>query len=219
MVKLFGVARSRATRNIWLLGEIGMKYEHVPVIQAYRLADPLAEGAPLNTLSPEFLRLSPAGAVPVLQDGDLVLSESLAINLYLAKAHGGDLGPKNAGEEARMLQWGFYGASSVETPAVAILYVHGDGRAKTRDGEVELAVAREKLRRPLKVLNDHLTAEKFLVGRRFTVADINLAEMVRYAAFEAGLMKEFPAVSGWLTALQERAAFKAMWAMRLAEPE
>ena len=37
MVKLYGVARSRATRNIWLMGEIGMSYEHVPVIQAYRL--------------------------------------------------------------------------------------------------------------------------------------------------------------------------------------
>ena len=219
MVKLFGVARSRATRNLWLLGEIGMKYEHVPVIQAYRLDDPLAEGAALNTLSPTFLKLCPAGAVPVLQDGDLTIAESVAINLYLAKAYGGDLGPKNACEEARMLQWGFYGVSAVETPAVAILYVHGDGRAKTKDGEVELAVACEKLRRPFKVLNDHLAAEKYLIGGRFTVADVNMAEMVRYASAEAGLMKEFPALSGWLKALHERAAFKAMWDIRLAEPE
>ena len=219
MVKLYGVARSRATRAIWLMGEIGMEYDHVPVIQSYRLTNPGAVDAALNTLSPAFLKLSPQGAIPVLEDGDLVLAESVAINLYLAKAYGGDLGPKDPQEEALLLQWGLYGATSVEIPAVAILYIHMDGRTKTKDGAVELAVACEKLRRPLKVLDDHLATEKYLVGGRFTVADINMAEMVRYAAQEAKLLREFPAVGNWLTGLHDRPAFKAMWARRLAEPE
>ena len=219
MVKLYGVARSRATRNLWLLGEIGMDYAHVPVMQGYRLADPLAEDAPLNTLSAEFLKLSPAGAVPVLEDDGFVLAESVAINLYLAKKYGRALGPEDGQEEALMTQWGLYGATVVEGPAVAILYVHGDDRAKTPDGQVEIAVAREKLRRPLQVLNDHLAAHGHMVGGRFTVADINMAEMVRYALAEKKLMKEFPAVNAWMKALHGRAAFKAMWAMRLAEAE
>ncbi len=219
MVKLFGVARSRATRAIWLMGEIGMAYQHVPVIQGYRLADPMAADAPLNTLSEAFLRLSPAGAVPVLEDEGLVLSESVAINLYLAGKYGGALGPADGREAALMTQWGLYGATVVEGPAVAILYVHGDGRAKTPDGQVEIAVACEKLRRPLAVLEQHLAAEGHMVGGRFTVADINMAEMVRYAAAEKKLLAEFPAVSAWLKALHERAAFKAMWAMRMAEAE
>ncbi len=219
MVKLYGVARSRATRPIWLLGEIGMGYEHVPVIQAYRLADPLAKDAPLNTLAPEFLKLSPAGAVPVLEDDGLVLAESVAINLYLARKYGQALGPKDRLEEALMTQWGLYGISTIEAPALAIQYAHSDKRAKTPDGQVEIAVAREKLRRPLQVLNDHLATQGYLVGGRFTVADINMAEMVRYAQAEKKLLAEFPAVSGWLKGLHERAAFKAMWAMRLAEPE
>lgn len=218
MVKLYGVARSRATRVIWLMNEIGMGYEHIPVIQAYRLPDGGASDVALNTLSPEFLAISPQGAIPVLVDGDLVLAESLAINLYLAKKHGGPLGPKDAAEEALMMQWALYGAASVEPGAIAIYYVHAEDRAKTRDGEVELSVASEKLRRPFKVLNDHLAANGWLVGKRFTVADINMAEIVRYGAVEGKLMKDYPALAAWLEKLHERDGFKAMWAKRLAEP-
>jgi glutathione S-transferase len=85
MITIHGVYRSRGSRNIWLLEEIGRPWRLEPVIQAYRLADPAAPGAPRNTRSPDFLALNPQGAVPVMQDGDLVLSESLAINLYLAR--------------------------------------------------------------------------------------------------------------------------------------
>lgn len=210
MVKLYGVARSRATRAIWLLAEIGMKYDHVPVIQAYRLKD-LGAGAPLNTLSPAFLALSPAGAVPVLEDEGLVLSELVAITLYLARKYGGDLGPRDAVEDALMLQWGLYGATAIEPDAVALLF--------SPAGDPAAVAARDRLQRPLKVLDAHLAAAGHMVGGRFTVADINMAEMVRYAAVAPGLLDGYPAVKGWLSALHERAAFKAMWAMRLAEPE
>lgn len=218
MVKLYGVARSRATRQLWLMGEIGMAYEHIPVIQAYRLTDPMAADAPLNTLSPDFLALSPQGAVPVIEDQGLVLSESVAINLYLAETYGGALGPADARERALMTQWGLYGATGIEPSAITILYVHADGRAETTSGAAELAVARETLRRPFAVLDKQLKAEGHLVGGRFTVADITMAEMVRYASAETALMDGFPALKGWLAALHERPAFKAMWAMRLAEP-
>jgi glutathione S-transferase len=217
-MRLYGVARSRATRPIWLLGEIGKSYEHVPVIQAYRLKDAGAADAPLNTLSPEFLKISPQGAVPVLEDDGFVLAESVAITLYLAKKYGGDLGPGDAAEEALMMQWGLYGAASVEGPAVAILYVHADERAHTSAGRKELADAREKLTRPFRVLDAHLAAQGYMVGGRFTAADINMAEMVRYASVEEGFLADFPTLTGWLARLHERPAFKAMWQMRLAEP-
>jgi glutathione S-transferase len=214
-MKLYGVARSRATRAIWLLGEIGMEYQHIPVIQAYRLNEPMAPDAPLNTLSPAFLALSPAGAIPVLQDGSLTLSESVAISLYLAKAYGGDLGPRDPQEEALMLQWGLYGITAIEGHALAILYARSEGRGDSP----EVAAARTALARPLKVLDAHLAAGGHMVGGRFTVADINMAEMVRYASGEADLMAGFPAVTAWLERLHERPAFKSMWAMRVAEPK
>lgn len=218
MMKLYGVARSRATRVIWLLNEIGMEYEHVPVIQAYRLADPGAADAPLNTLSPAFLRLSPQGAIPVLTDGDLVLAESLAINLHLARAYGGALGPSNPAEEALMMQWALYGATAIEPAGLVLFYGHAEGRAATEAGQAEMDAAASSLRRPLAVLDAHFAAHDWLVSDRFTVADINMAEIVRYAAADAPLMAGFPALAAWLGKMQERDGFKAMWAQRLAEP-
>jgi hypothetical protein len=55
MLTIYGVYRSRASRNFWLLEELDMEFEHVPVIQGYRLPDPEAADAPFNTLSPGFV--------------------------------------------------------------------------------------------------------------------------------------------------------------------
>ena len=79
MPTLHGCYRSRASRNIWLAEEIGLDLPLRIVWQAYRLDDPEAPGAPLNTHSPEFLALSPMGAIPVLEDDGLVLTESRGI--------------------------------------------------------------------------------------------------------------------------------------------
>ena len=75
-----------------------------------------------------------------------------------------------------------------------------------------------RLRRPLKRLQGHLSAHGWLVGDRFTVADINTAECLRYAQGHPKLLAEFPAVKDWLDRCQSRPAFKAMWAARMAEP-
>lgn len=215
MVKIYGVARSRASRVLWLMGEIGKDYELIPVIQAYRLKDPDKAGAPLNTRSPAFLALSPAGAIPVIDDKGLILSESVAITLHLARAYGGDIGPRDDQEAALMLQWGLYGATAIEADALVLLFGLADGPADAP----EVAAARERLARPLAVLDSHLAAQGHVVGQRFTAADINMAEMIRYATAAPGLLDPYPAIKGWLQRLHDRPAFKSMWALRLAEPE
>ena len=209
MPTLYGVYRSRATRNFWLANELGIELPHVPVMQAYRNG---ASG--MTTTSPEFLAISPAGAIPVLVDGDLVLAESLAINLYLARKNGGPLAPKDAAEDALMQQWALYGATAIEPPSVALLYAFTEGRGDS----AEVAELVQKLHRPLKVLDAHLTAHGHMVGGRFTVADINMAEILRYAQSHPTLLAGFPAVDGWLKSCQARPAFQAMWAKRMAEP-
>jgi len=76
----------------------------------------------------------------------------------------------------------------------------------------------EKLRRPLKRLEAHLAGHSHLVADRFTVADLNLAECLRYAQGHPSLLAEFPAVKTWLETCQSRPAFQRMWAARMAEP-
>ena len=220
MITLYGVLRSRATRTVWLLNELGQDYTLKPVIQAYRLEakgiDPLAPDAPFNTRTPEFLRLSPAGAIPVIEDNGLVLADSLAINLYLAKKSGGALGPQTAQEDALMTQWALYGATAIEEAALEIMFAYA--RGLDEDGQRAIDAATDKLLRPLKVLEAHLSTHSHMVGSRFTVADINMAELVRYAQPHAALMDGFPRVKSWLALCQSRAAFKDMWAAREKEP-
>lgn len=218
MITIHGVYRSRASRPLWLLGEIGLPFRHEKVIQAYRLPNATAPDAPLNTTSPAFLKINPQGQIPAMEEDGLVLTESLAICLYIAKAYGNDLGPRTLAEDAQMTQWALFGATSVEGPALEIMVATTGPDAARPEQQGIIAVAAEKLRRPLSRLQDHLAAHRFMVGDRFTVADIMVAECVRYAQGHAALMAEFPAVKTWLDTCQARPAFQAMWAARLAEP-
>ena len=212
MITLYGVYRSRASRPLWLLAEIGLDYRHVPVIQAYRLTgESIHDG--LTTASPEFLVVNPQGQIPAYEEDGLILTESLAITLHIARVHGGDLGPKSAGEAALMTQWALFAATSVETPALEILYAQSEGGE-----QAGIAVNVERLRRPLGRLQKHLEAGDWLVGGRFTVADLNTAECVRYAQGHPTLLAEFPDVSAWIERCQTRPGFKAMWAERMKEP-
>lgn len=218
MITLYGVYRSRASRPLWLLAEIGQPFQHVPVIQVYRLADPKAQDAPMHTASPAFLAINPQAQVPAMVDDGLVLTESLSITLYLARRYGGTLGPADDAETALMEQWALFAATAIETPAVEILYMFGDGADKTAEGQAAIAVNAEKLRRPLRRLEGHLADRDWLVGDRFTVADLNTAECLRYAQSHPTLIGEFPRLKAWLETCQARPAFAAMWTARLAEP-
>jgi glutathione S-transferase len=217
MVTLYGVTRSRASRNIWLLNELGQPYEQVPVIQAYRLANPEAPDAPVNTRSPSFLAVNPNGHIPSMKDGDLVLHESLAINLYLARKFGGPLAPANLAEEGEVAMWTLWAATEAEPHAIQILYHRLMKQGDERKPELADAAV-VALRQPFKVLDDALARSGWLIGGRFTVADINVAEVIRYASPAPELFEAAPHVRAWLAACQARPAFKAMMDKRNAEP-
>ena len=214
MITIYGVYRSRALRNIWLLEEAGQPFRHVPVIQDFRQAQ--GAGA-IHSRSPEFLAINPQGGIPAMQDGDLVLSESLAINLYLARKFGAPLGPKDAAEDGLMLQWGFFGATEIEPRSIQILYnrvqLPPDQRSEAK---VEEAVA--ALRRPLATLEAALAGTGYLVGGRFTAADINMAEVLRYTLPAPEVLDAAPRAKAWLTACHARAAWKKVIARREEEP-
>lgn len=216
MVTIHGVLRSRASRNVWLLKELGVPFRHVPVIQASRLADPLAPGAPPSTASPEFRAVNPNGLIPAMEDEGLVLVESLAINLYLAKKFGGPLAPKDLAEDGLMTQWAVWAMTEAEPHTITVLY-HRVGKPPAERDPALADAAVAALRGPFAVLDAALARDGWLVGGRFTVADLNLAEVFRYAQPAPELFEAAPRVKAWLAACQGREAFKAMMAEREKE--
>ncbi|HEY8610004.1 MAG TPA: glutathione S-transferase family protein [Roseomonas sp.] len=205
-LKIYGVLRSRATRPVWAAMEMGLDIERIPVMQAYRLTDPAAPEAPFNTASPAFRAINPNGLIPTLEDDGFILHESLAITLYLARKANSPLGPQNAKEEGLNAMWALWGRG-IEDDCLAVL--------QKRDAEA----AASRLRAPFAVLDAALQAGGgHLLGQRFTIADINLAEVIRYAQPDRLLFAAAPHVQAWITACQSRPAFQAMMKEREAEP-
>ena len=111
-LKIYGVARSRAFRTLWMAKELGLDYEHIKV-----------DFATGETRRPEHLALNPNGHVPVIDDDGFILWESMAINLYLAKKYGKDgIYPALLADEARAWQWSFWGMTEVERPVLTALF-------------------------------------------------------------------------------------------------
>ena len=109
MLKLHGTPKSRNFRCIWAAEEAGIPYEIVPV----------GLGAPVK--SPAHLKVNPNGKIPAMEDGDLVLFESLAINLHIAGKAGAPLSP-SGDDYSRVLQWTLWAATEVEPSAVQWAY-------------------------------------------------------------------------------------------------
>lgn len=217
MITIYGAFRSRATRPIWLLYELGLDFAHVPVVQAYRVADPQAADAPLNTASPAYLAVNPLGQIPAMTEDGLTLTESLAICLHIARRHGGALGPADWREDGLMANWALFAATAVESVTIDILYTHMDGLQDSDAGRARIAGAVERLQRPLRRLEAQLDGQDWLMGGRFTVADLMVAECLRYGAIHKPLLEPFPRVAAWLARCQARPAWQRMIAGRNAE--
>ncbi|SIR17693.1 glutathione S-transferase [Rhizobium sp. RU20A] len=220
MTTLYGVYASRASRAYWMALELDIVFESVPVIQARRLPAgeaPEAAETPLNTRSPAYLAINPMGQIPALLDGDLLMTESLAIPLYLARKHGGPLAPADLIEEAQVMNWTLFAATAVEPHSVQIVMVYDRGEADSEAGKAIIETAEAGLGPAIGVIDRHLVDHPYLVGERFTVADLNLAEVLRYAQRRTALMDGAPALKDWLSRCQSRPAFQEMMARRKAE--
>jgi glutathione S-transferase len=111
VLKIYGVALSRAGRTLWMAEELGLPYEHVKTTFTG------------GTRTPEYLKINPNGHIPAIDEDGFTLWESMAINLYLAKKHGaGRLYPTRLEDEARAWQWSFWGMTEVERPAMTALF-------------------------------------------------------------------------------------------------
>ncbi|MBB3659611.1 glutathione S-transferase [Rhizobium sp. BK650] len=218
MLTVYGVYRSRSARVYWMVEELGIEFRSVPVLQAKRLANPLSPDAPINTLSPEFLAINPMAMIPAIKDGDLVMNESLAINLYLARKYGGDLGGKTVEEDGLMTMWTIWAVSELDSNTGKIVSTYDDGKENTEAGRAVIDVASRTMKRPLSVLEKHLDGKDWIVGERFTVVDLNIAEVLRYAQSETELFAAHPNIDAWIKRCQSRPAYLEMQRKRSLEP-
>jgi glutathione S-transferase len=196
MLTLYGISASRALRPLWMLEELGVEYEHV---QTNFTGD---------NKQPDYLALNPNGRVPTLVDGDTVLWESLAINLYLADKYDGGLKLATVEDRGRAVQWSFWAMLEAEKPLLEYLF----NTVVLPEDERNAAVAEAavlQLQAPLRVLDDALAGRDYLVGDSFSVADLNVAAVFSWALPARLDLDAFPNVKRWLLAGMSRPAAQA----------
>lgn len=202
-LKLYGIAASRTSRPLWVLEELGIPYERVKI-------DYRAGGA----RTPAMLALNPNGHLPVLDDDGIIVWESMACSLYLAKKYTGEiaqseglpcLGALSLAEEADILRWTFWTVTEVEKDALIVLE-HRLVMPETRRDPSYAEKAEKRLMVPLRVLETHLATRSYVAGERFTVADINVASVVTWIRPAAPMLAGFPKVSAWLKLCLDRPA-------------
>lgn len=201
---IYGVALSRANRNLWLAEELGLAYTH-------RETDfrPIAAD---HSRTETFLAINPNGHVPAIDDDGLVVWESMAINLYLARKHGGALAPATLGEEAQVLMWTFWAVTEVETDALTLL-LHHEAPVTSKRRNAAAAKAIDRLQAPFAVFDAHLSDHGHVVGTRFTVADINLAAVFEWVGAVPALLDGHRNVADWLAGCRSRPAYRKVQAM------
>lgn len=207
MLKLYAHPNTRADRALWTLEEAGAPYEYVYVN--------LRQG---EARQPPFLALNPGGKLPVLVDGDLVLTESAAICTYIADRHpASDLVPvAGSADRARYDQWCFFALSELEQPLWSMakhkfaLPIAQRIPAMIETGKWEFGIAAG-------LLAQALTGRAYIVGERFSVADILLGHTLAWArAFKVPLGHEV--LDAYADRLLSRPAFARVKARMNPEP-
>jgi len=200
MLKLYGSAKSRGLRVLWMAGELGLTYDHKDYLPR----------AP-ETRTPEFLALNPNARVPVIDDDGFVLSESMAINFYLAKKHRSSLCPIDPKHEALALQWSLWETDRLDRQIVN--YARHTRDLPEAERKPELADASWKEVVPaFDVLETALAKSDWLAGPAFSVGDLNVAAALYRALFVD--IKKWPRMQAWLNRCWERPAAKRARAMR-----
>jgi glutathione S-transferase len=202
MLQLYGNSRSRALRCLWMLEEMGQPYQ---LIEKSTRADDLQ--------SADYLRLNPNARIPTLVDGNTVLWESMAINLYLAQQYDGPMHCANATVLGHAAQWSFWAMLEIEALLLDLL----NHRAVLPDFARDAShVERDTLllQKPLQVLNSGLDGRDHLAGNSFTVADLNVASILVWGRIARLELSAHPNVARWLDACLARPAYVRVRARR-----
>ncbi|WP_426314503.1 glutathione S-transferase family protein [Methylobacterium fujisawaense] len=148
--------------------------------------------------TPEFLALNPHGLSPVMVDGDLVLYESAAINLYLAEKAGSDLAGRTTRERFEILQWMFWSGEQWRVFATLTFDEVLVKRFMGQPAEESIVkLAADKIRAAAGVLDAHLAKHSHIVGDRLTLADFDVAGPFSQNERTKIPLNEFPNLMAW----------------------
>src|SRR5512145_2683265 len=200
MLRIYGSARSRTLRVLWMAGELGLTYDHKDWLPR----------AP-ETRTPEYRALNPNGRVPTIDDDGFILSESLAINFYLAKKHKSPPYPSDPKHESVALQWSLWETDRLDRQTVNYMRHSKELPAAERKADVAETCWKEMVE-SFDVLEGALSKSEWLAGPAFSVADLNVAAAL-YRALTLDLGK-WPKLEAWLKRCWERPAAKKAREMR-----
>jgi glutathione S-transferase len=178
-----------------MLEEMGKPYQ---LIEKTTRADDLQ--------SAEYLRLNPNARIPTLVDGDLVLWESMAINLYLAQKYQGPMHCAEPEVLSLATQWSFWAMLETEELLLDLL----NHRAVLPEFARDPSYAERDellLEKPISVLNEVLAGHDYLVGNSFTVADLNVASIFVWGKMARMNLSNHPEVARWFDACLVRPAY------------
>ena len=186
-MKLYETPKSRSARCRWVLQELRVPFEAVAVR--------LSQG---ENKQPEFLKINPYGRVPVLVDDGLVLSESIAICLYLADKYADQqlISALGTSERALQYQWLLFSATELEQPLWQIRRHTVLYPAEMRLA-AEVEIAKENFKKAAAVLEGALRDNLYLCGSRFSVADIVVTYTLIWAS-SYRLLSDFPGVEAYM---------------------
>ena len=200
-LRIYGIARTRAFRALWVANEVGLDYEHLPI-----------EIGDAGAGAPQFRKLNPNGRLPFIEDDGFVLFESLAITLYLAKKHAtGTLYPDTLEGEANAWKWSLWAVQEVDR-GVNIWSLHAVRLPPEDRDPQRLAEALKVIEPPFRVLDGALARTPYLLGDTFTVADLNVAAVIS-RAIDMDLAAK-PHLAGWLKRCLERPAAREALALK-----
>lgn len=195
-MKLYWMPQTRAARALWMLEEIGQPYERemVNVMEAGERPD-------------AFMAASPMGKVPALVDGEVNLSESAAICLYLADRYSlGDLAPAlDSADRGKFLYWMMFVPGVIE-PAMAEKFGGWETNKRSHGwGDYETMIS---------TLVETLSENKWLLGDKFTAADVMVGSTC-YFMKKFNILPDNPVLNGYVERCLERPAYQA--ALKLEE--
>ena len=182
---IYGPPMSRAMRTLWMAHEMGLEFRHEYGFQEDALVP-----------TEDLVAANPMGQVPAIDDDGFTLSESMAINLYLAKKHG-KLAPGTPEDEAQTLRWSFWVMTAVEVTLLDVLLKARGLRGRKQDPEAA-AAGIATLQHPFNVLNDALSDRDYLLGDTFSVADLNVASVFAWARAAGIDFAAQPHLDAWL---------------------